>query len=348
MEPTPWPQRLQAALRATRTPLARAVSEALADALPQALADTGLAHHHLRLPGTGLLARLPKQSQMRLSPEANLRYQAACFARAQASGHTPRLAGVLAPQPALPWGALLVEEITGRAPRLSGDLPRDLPALMQALARIHALQLPPPSQRAPLLRAARPAARMLQEIDAQALHLAAPAVAPASRARIRAVRRAWRAPRPAPACLIAFDTHPGNFIVRADGQAVLVDLEKARYSLPALDVAHATLYTSTTWDLASHAVLAPAQVAQGYAVWRAALGSAAGHPDDWLAWRQAMWLWSVTWCAQWLAGPADGNLGAAGDALFSHVHERVLHYLDPQTVHDVADGFDALARLLRA
>ena len=68
-----------------------------------------------------------------------------------------------------------------------------------------------------------------------------------------------QAPRP-PRCLIAFDGHPGNFIVRPDGTAVLVDLEKCRYAYPGLDLAHATLYTSTTWDLDTHAVLSQNEV----------------------------------------------------------------------------------------
>ena len=61
------------------------------------LADAGLAHAHLRLVGTGVLARVPKQSQLDLPAAANLAYQAACFERAAPSGHVPRLHGVLAP-----------------------------------------------------------------------------------------------------------------------------------------------------------------------------------------------------------------------------------------------------------
>lgn len=54
---------------------------------------------------------------MDLAPAANLAYQAACFERAACSGHTPALLGVLAPSAALPRGALIVEEIVGRAVR---------------------------------------------------------------------------------------------------------------------------------------------------------------------------------------------------------------------------------------
>ena len=103
--------------------------------MPEPMPDKGLAHWHFRLPGTGWLARVPKQSQMDLPAEANLAYQSACFVRAAPSGHTPKLLGVLSPSAHLPRGALLVEEIVGRPARL----PADLPAIMEALAAIHAL-----------------------------------------------------------------------------------------------------------------------------------------------------------------------------------------------------------------
>jgi aminoglycoside phosphotransferase (APT) family kinase protein len=78
--------------------------------------------------------------------------------------------------------------------------------------------------------------------------------------------------------LVAFDAHPGNFIVRADGSAVLVDLEKCRYSHPGLDLAHATLYTSTTWDIEGRCVLSPSEVAAFYRAWAVCVGEAQALP----------------------------------------------------------------------
>ncbi|MEO7939049.1 MAG: hypothetical protein ABIR55_10525 [Burkholderiaceae bacterium] len=43
------------------------------------LPDKGLAYDHVRLAGMGLLARIPKQSQLGLDAVANLKYQAAWF-----------------------------------------------------------------------------------------------------------------------------------------------------------------------------------------------------------------------------------------------------------------------------
>lgn len=336
---------LRHAMREARSPWA--------DSPIEALPDSGLAHAHLRLVGTGVLARVPKQSQMDLPARANLDYQVACFTRAAASGHTPRLHAVLPPSAALPRGALLVEEIVGRPARL----PQDLPALVDALAALHSLPLPAATQRAPLLDPADPLALLRGEIEAQAAFLdAAMLEAHARRAiddhRAALAARCAGAPRP-PQRLIAFDAHPGNFIVRADGTAVLVDLEKARYSLPPLDLAHATLYTSTTWDIASAAALSHDEVAAAQQRWLArCVGGEAWR--DWLApLRSAMWLWSVTWCARWcVLSAAAARAGGDGEdwsgdrsdaALVDHVRERVGHYLSPQGVQRVVDELSALA-----
>lgn len=344
-----WSDRVAAALREAGSPWA--------DSAPQWMTDQGLAHRHLRLPGTGVIARVPKQSQMQWPAAENLAYQAACFQRASVSGHAPRLHGLLPPSAHLPRGALLVEDIVGRPARL----PADLPALMLALARIHALALPQPANRPPLLEPRDPLAALMAEVDAQAVHLADPRIPAESRLRIRSVMERVRTgglDRAAVACrLIAFDAHPGNFLVRDNGEAVLVDLEKCRYSLPALDIAHATLYTSTTWDLASRAELTAAEVAQAYRLWSMTLGPAAsGSASNWLTLRATMWLWSVTWCAKWLAAsgrPAasdtageDWSAEHSSVALIAQVRDRVHHYLSPATVHQVIDGFDTLARLL--
>ena len=328
----------------------------LADAPLQLLGDKGLAHHHVRLLGTGLLARLPKQSQMGLDAAANLAYEAACFDRAAPSGHVPRLHGLLPSGVALPRGGLLVDEIVGRPARL----PEDLPAIARALAAIHSLPLPELSGRAPLLDAADPLAALRAEIDAQALHLDAAALSPGARAlvdRVRANFAQWcqREARP-PRRLIAFDGHPGNFLIRGDGSAVLVDLEKARYSHPPLDLAHATLYTSTTWDIDSHAELTPAQVLQAYSVWQAHC-DIGGELRPWFVpLRAAMWLWSITWCAKWrVLSPRDASRSPDGEdwsrqhssrALIEHVRNRVDCYLARPAVERVVQELDGLQAAL--
>ena len=342
--------------RAARLPALLAALDAaeIDPGTPELMPDTGLAHDHVRLAGTGWIARLPKQSQMQLGAADNLAYQAACFERASKSGHAPRLHALLEPSEALPRGGLIVEEIAGRPARL----PEDLPAIMAALAAIHALAVP--ARRAPLLDPDDPLADLVAEIEAQAEHLHA--AHPDTRAivtrHIAALRDlAGQGARP-PKRLISFDAHPGNFLITPEGRAVLVDLEKARYSAPPLDLAHATLYTSTTWDVASHAVLSPDETASACLEWCDQLPTedrAALRP--WiLPMRRAMWLWSMTWCAKWRvlsdARAQDGQDGedwAAENseaALIAHVRGRVDHYLDPATAAHIDAEFGLLAELM--
>lgn len=319
------------------------------------LPDTGLAHDHVTIGETGTLARVPKQSQMGLEPSANLAYQAACFERASASGHAPRLHDVLPPDGALPMGGLVVEKIEGRP--LS--LPADLDALADALAAIHAQPLPDPVHRAPLKAPDDPLADTFSEVSVQSAFLADAGLPPDAESQIRAELRAAeetlaRPDRP-PVSLIAFDAHPGNYLIDATGRAILVDLEKARYGAAPFDLAHASLYTSTTWDVDSRTVLSRDEVEEFHDRWLGAV------PDDlangcrtWLLpLRRVMWLWSVTWCAKWRVQSAPSALTGSTenwsaelseDALVAHVAGRVADYLDPETITRVrADWTDTVA-----
>ena len=311
------------------------------------LPDTGLAHDHVRIGDTGTLARVPKQSQLGLAAADNLDYQAACFARASASGHVPRLHAKLSPDAALPMGALIVDLIDGRPLSLPGDLA----AMAACLAAIHGLPLPDGNERAPLKDPVDPMADTFTEIMTQAAYIAAADLHPDAESQIREELRAAgatlaRDARP-PRTLIAFDAHPGNYLVTAPGEAILVDLEKARYGAAGFDLAHATLYTSTTWDVDSHAVLDRPQVGDFHRAWLDAVpGDLAAATEPWLLpLRRMMWLWSVTWCAKWwvesrqaATQPTENesteNWSAelSEDALVAHVAGRVADYLDPDTI----------------
>lgn len=322
------------------------------------LADNGLAHWHVRLEGTGLLARIPKQSQMGLGSLDNLAYEADCFRRAAACGHVPRLDRVIPPSDELPWGALLVEEITGSPV----DGPDHMAPIMQALASIHVLPVPTTDERAPLLSESAPLDGMLRLVRAQSVYLDHPLISEQSQGRIKerldnlanTIPQVCRGLKPR---LITFDAHPGNFLITPTGKAVLVDLEKLRYSYPPLDLAHATLYTSTTWDVNASFTLSTVQVARAYEVWMSAAGSIA---EPYLAafvpLRELMWLWSVTWCAKWLtesvkpkhasgAGGEDWSQANSDASLIRHVRSRVDDYLAISTVNQVLAEFNELDRL---
>ena len=315
------------------------------------LPTTGLAHDHIRVAGTGLLLRVPRQSQMALTAAQNLAYQAACFRRMAPSGHTPALHGTIAPTADIPMGALVVEEITGD----TIAFPEGLNAAASALAAIHALPVPPPADRPPLNDPADPVAATLEEVLAQGRNLASP-LAPVStagrhaiEAEIAAIRERAAALLPPVKTLISFDAHPGNFIVeKATGRAVLVDLEKGRYGGAGFDLAHATLYTSTTWDVATYSELSVDQVAGFYAAWLDAVpADLAEAMQPWLLpMRRIMWLWSVTWCAKWAvesrgAKVADKHAAASaedwsaentGGGLIDHVAGRVECYLSDEFI----------------
>ncbi|MCL7940242.1 aminoglycoside phosphotransferase family protein [Halomonas sp. ATCH28] len=321
------------------------------------MADTGLAHHHVWLEREQIdwVARLPKQSQMRLDPESNLDYQAACFRRASQGGHAPALHGILPPDPALPRGALLVSTIRGRPARL----PDDLAGIAEALASFHVLNVPNVEARPPLLSPADPWTAMLEEVRDQARFLDRAGLEADARALIEAELAALpeRLP-PGPGTeprLISFDAHPGNFLITESGRAVLVDLEKCRYGLVGFDLAHASLYTSTTWDLQSHAELRPAEVAAFYRHWITATGFD-GDTATLLASRRAMWLWSLTWCAKWRARNLrtrdvhargeDWSAELSDNALIAHVRGRVDHYLSVAVIEHVRHENRVLAGLL--
>lgn len=323
----------------------------------QPMADIGLAHQHVWLSRGEIdwVARLPKQSQMGLDARANLAYQAACFERASQGGHAPALHDLLPPDSDLPRGGLLVSAIRGRPARL----PEDLPAIAEALASFHLLELPPLAERAPLLSPGDPWRAMRDEVADQAGFLDSAGLAATARQRIDSELASLPNRLPAgpagEARLISFDAHPGNFLVTESGRAVLVDLEKCRYGLPGFDLAHASLYTSTTWDLQSHAQLTPEEVLAFYRHWTRKMGFDHQGPTL-LACRRAMWLWSLTWCAKWRASHRlERDASARGEdwsaelsdaALVAHVRDRVDHYLDPATIEHVQEELRILESAL--
>ncbi len=302
-----------------------------------ALPDKGLAHDHVRLGNTPYLLRIPKQSQLNLPPEDNLQYQAACFQRAQASGHTPPFFGQLAPNDALPLGALIVGYIDGEAI----DLQRDLDLMATALANLHRLSVPPRAARPPLLDPSDHRQAALQEI---AWHMHFAPQADLTLATRRLLNHEWASLKNAPiapetACLTAFDAHSGNFL-RWDDRAYLVDLEKMRYGAPGADLAHATIYTSTTWDAQCHAALSPDQVAAFYDRWLGQM-KLDFMPVNLLYWRRIMGLWALSWCIKWrvqsqtplMAAQTENWASELSDQqLIQHVANRVAHYLEAATI----------------
>ncbi|HWK46835.1 MAG TPA: phosphotransferase [Stellaceae bacterium] len=316
-----------------------------------ALPMRGVAHDHIQVGDSGALLRIPRLSQWSLAPAENLAYQAACFRRAEPSGRTPRLLTVLPPDSAvLPRGALLVEAIAGRAPHMATDLT----ALAESLACLHRLPVPTPPHRRPLADHGAgdgPIAATVALLDQHAAFLDRAELRPAARGllereltRLRDLAAA-SAGTDQPVSLVGTDTHPGNFLIREDGSAILVDLEKALYGAPAIDLAHATLYTSTTWDAAIGEVLSLAETRRFYAAWRAAApADLVRRSEPWLVpCRRVTWLRTVFWAARWrVVADQDPDWSASRiePSLLAHIRARVADFLDPATIERVSATLD--------
>src|SRR5688572_22397002 len=324
----------------------------LAEARLAPLPGSGVAHDHFvaegaAVDGMRVVLRVPRVSQWGLPPEQLLAYEAAAFARAEPSGVTPRFFGTVPVQPGLPMGALAVEFIPGRKP----VLPRELALLAQSLARLHAL--PVPEERAPLLVHADPVAETLKAVREQAAFLRESGLMPTAAATIRAELATAESmaltARPAPVLtLTGSDTHPGNFLVaedRPNRQAVFVDLEKALYGNPAVDLAHATLYTSTMWDPDCAARLAPAEVGDFYAAYFAAVPpTLAAAVKPWVRpLRRLVWLRTLTWCVRWrVLSRREGGWSKARltPGHTAHIERTVEDYVDPDRIASIRAGLD--------
>jgi hypothetical protein len=322
------------------------------DAL-EPMKQKGLAHDHVIIRDTGCLLRVPRQSQFALPAQQNLDYQLAGFERCAAGGHAPAPHGAIRPSATVPMGAVIVDCIEGRP----AQLPRDLPALADCLASIHNLPVPDPEQRPPLADHRDPVAGTLKFIEEQAVFLAEACEDEDARRMIEEEvdwARAFASDsegKPQPVTLVATDTHPGNYVVRDDGRAFIVDLEKALYGAPAIDLAHCTLYTSTTWDLEAGVEIAPADVADFYRYYLGSLPSALAYEiEPWMMpLRRLTWLRSTTWSAKWRVqsqkerveakhaaeATEDWSAENRDAALIAHVEGRTRAYLSAEIVERI-------------
>ena len=320
-----------------------------ADLVP--LPATGTAHGHVALPG-GRLARIAYAHDGDPTAAARLATQAEAFHHLEPAGRTPRLHDVVPPRPGLPGGALIVDRVEGHAPRLPGDLA----AMADTLARLHALPLPPPGSSIPTM--ADPLRETLAGIEQNAARFLDRAVPAAeARAAIRAELDAMRAlaagaPGTQPLCLALADTHPGNFLVDRAGVAWFLDLEKVHVGSPAIDLAHATLPTSTLWHPDVGTVLSRAEVEGFVDTYLEAVGAArAAALRPWLApMRRLTWLRTTLFMARWRVqtrsprDPADpGQWSDAGldPAMRAHMDRCIDRCLATDMVRSVRSGWMA-------
>jgi hypothetical protein len=313
------------------------------------LAAAGIAHDHVRVRGLRLggylaLLRVPRLSQWDLGAETALAYERACFERAAPSGASPHLLGVLPVSDDLPNGALVVEEIEGAKPRL----PEDMDRIAAALTRIHALPVPEPKARPPLQVHDDPVAATLAVIEGQARYLDEAQMRDAAKAMIGeelAWARGFAAEtkgRAHPCRLVTTDAHPGNFLIEAggEGRAVFVDLEKALYGTPAIDLAHASLYTSTMFDPEVAGALTQEEAAAFYETYLGRIEPAlAAALKPWLLpMRRLTWLRTTTWCVRWQVrarGQSAWSQATLDERFRAHLGRIIPDYFDPERIAEI-------------
>jgi len=312
----------------------------------EALPATGTAHGHVRLRG-GRLARIAYAHEGDASAAGRLHAQAAAFRHLEPAGRTPRLHEVIEPRAGLPGGALIVDFIEGRAPRL----PDELGLMADTLARLHALPLPPAS--APIPRQVNPLLETLEGIELNAMRFLDKAVPDAgARAEIADELHAMRGLVPMlgrkvqPLTVALADTHPGNFIVDRASVAWFVDLEKVHVGSPAIDLAHATLPTSTLWHPDVGKRLTGGQVQAFYASYLARIGAEKAEAlRPWLVpMRRLTWLRTTLFMARWRvetrsprdpSNPSQWSDAGLDAGMKTHIDSRIDECFSPDTIRAI-------------
>ena len=316
---------------------------------------SGLVGQALSLNGTNAYVRLPNNLLARVAyaheddptAAARLATQAEAFRHLAPAGRTPRLHDVIEPRPGLPGGALIVDRIDGRAP----ILPDELGAVADTLARIHSLPLPAAGSSIP--RQQDPFLETLAAIEQNAVRFLDKAVPDsAARAAIVEELRLMRGMAPVfakqaqPLAVALADTHPGNFIVDRDGIAWFVDLEKVHVGSPAIDLAHATLATSTLWHPDVGKVLSRAEVQGFYTLYLGKAGpERAARLEPWLIpMRRLTWLRTTLFMARWRVqtheprdpdDPTQWSDAGLAPTMKAHIDARIDECLRCETIESI-------------
>ena len=312
----------------------------------EALPATGTAHGHVRLKD-GRLARIAYAYEDDPTAAARLHLQAEAFRHLAPAGCTPRLHEVVEPRPGLPGGALIVDFIEGRAP----SLPDELDAMADTLARLHSLPLP--AAGSPIPRQDDPLGTTLDVVEQGAHRFLDKAVRDVdARAEIVEELGLMRemvvalASRPQPLSIALADTHPGNFIVDRAGIAWFVDLEKVHVGSAAIDLAHATLPTSTVWHPDVGKVLSRAEVERFYESYLAQIGETrAAALGPWLQpMRRLTWLRTTMFMARWKvqteaprdpSDPSQWSDAGLAPEMREHLRSRIAFAFDRETIRSI-------------
>lgn len=316
----------------------------------------GLVHDHVLLKSDNhsdyqMVVRIPRLSQFGLEPRENLKYQAACFSAASPSNHTPKLILVVEPSANLPMGALVVEHIKGK----NIVLPSDLNGMAECFARVHSLQTPETPDHSELIYHIDPIRGVVKTINEQSKFISEATSDPEVQKILReevewagdfANQNSNLHPPPR---LCLTDTHPGNFLVDASGKVLFVDLEKALYGSPAIDLGHATILTSTLWDFDIQVELSRNDIINFYQAYLDFLPvNLENEIRPWLMpMRRLAWIRSTTWSCKWAArkqGSGEIEAGLRGQ-IQNHIAKRLASFVDLRTINLVRSEWIGKNRL---
>ena len=316
----------------------------------------GLVHDHVLLKSDNhsdyqMVVRVPRLSQFGLEPKENLKYQAACFSAASPSNHTPKLILVVEPSANLPMGALVVEHIKGK----NIVLPSDLNGMAECFARVHSLQTPETPDHSRLIYHIDPIRGVVNTINEQSKFISEATSDPEVQKILReevewagdfANQNSNLHPPPR---LCLTDTHPGNFLVDASGKVLFVDLEKALYGSPAIDLGHATILTSTLWDFDIQAELSRNDIINFYQAYLDFLPvNLKNEIRPWLMpMRRLAWIRSTTWSCKWASrkqGSGEIEAGLRGQ-IQNHIAKRLASFVDLRTINLVRSEWIGKNRL---
>jgi aminoglycoside phosphotransferase (APT) family kinase protein len=229
--------------------------------------------------------------------------------------------------------------------------------MAETLAKVHSLPLPPAS--APMPRQKNPFLETLEGVELNAMRFLDKAVPDSgARAEIAEELRLMRGvalafgKRAQPLTVALADTHPGNFIVDRAGIAWFVDLEKVHVGSPAIDLAHATLPTSTLWHPDVGTLLTAAEVQGFHESYLARIGKKkAAALMPWLMpMRRLTWLRTTLFMARWrvetrsLRDPANTTQwsdSGLDPKMKRHIDARIDQCFERETIRRIRSEWSA-------
>ena len=142
------------------------------------------------------------------------------------------------------------------------------------------------------------------------------------------------------------DTHPGNFLVDRAGIAWFVDLEKVHVGSPAIDLAHATLLTSTLWHPDIGKQLTAEEVKGFHDSYLARSGAEKAEAlRPWLVpMRRLTWLRTTLFMARWrvetraprdMSNPSQWSDAGLDPQMKAHIDARIDQCFTPDVIRSI-------------